>query len=88
MPTPKGLPKQGEVWEWRHRDFNTGKDAITLFKVHHRGGGLYWSLEVEVLSLDGAKVDLPLRARERTWVDASYYFKKGEYTFIKEAQYQ
>lgn len=78
MPTPGGLPKVGEVWELTRRVFGLTptktRVQVIRFVVLERGRGDYWSLRVYV----------PGEGR-RLWVDATYYFKRGEFKYIGPA---
>lgn len=74
MPTPNGLPKVGEVWEYQPTTFGKPSAPKQRVVVMARGRGDYWSLRVQ---RPGEK--------SRLWVDASYHFKMGQLKYIGPA---
>ena len=80
MPTPGGLPKPGEVWKRTSKLPPDWKPHVTVFKVLERGRGDYWSMRVNVLSINGAT---PVYNKDRQlWVDCAYWVSKGELEFL------
>lgn len=79
MPTAGGLPKPGETWRRTYKLPPDWEPHTITFRVIQRGSGSYWSLRVEPL-------DPPpkFEHEKRTlWVDASYWFSRGELEFVK-----
>lgn len=81
MPTPTGLPKPGEVWAKTTRLPPDWKPHVTVFKVKSRGRGEYWSMHVEILTMDGESPSVHFRHQH--WVDCAYWMSKGELEFVK-----
>lgn len=80
MPTASGLPKVGEVWERREKLPPDWAEQVIRFRVTERGTGAYWALRVEIL-----EPVQPPRFRNQLWVDASYWFSRGELHLLHEA---
>lgn len=74
MPTPTGLPKVGEVWEYQPTVFGKPSAPAQRVVVLERGRGDYWSLRV------GRPGEKP-----KLWVDASYFLKTGHLKYIGPA---
>lgn len=74
MPTPTGLPKAGEVWEWTRKSPPDWKPITVRFVVLQRGTGSYWSLRVYV----------PGKGKQ-LWVDPANGLRLGELKYIGPA---
>jgi hypothetical protein len=73
MPTPRGLPKAGEVWERTIRTPHT-EPATVRAVVLERSRGDYWSLRVYIPG-----------AGPRLWVDPAYWLSRGLLRYIGPA---
>jgi hypothetical protein len=74
MPTKAGKPKVGEIWEHRFRlppDWELQRHQVIVLEVNR---GSYWSMRVA--DNNGIRA---------LWVDAAYWFSKGELIYIGEA---
>jgi hypothetical protein len=81
MPTPGGLPKAGEIWERTQRLPTDPQSHTTVFRVIERKPGSYWAIRVQVITIDG-KPPRPPNDQPRLWVDASYWWSKGELRYL------